>query len=87
MALAEEEDKREKAIERLAEDAGETNWVLSTVIGDEGNHTEGLRVARAGYSDIDQEAWTPLMVGRRSFGKFNREIEVGFDIVIQFQTC
>lgn len=79
-ALIEEEEKRQKAIERLAEDAGETKWVLSTVNGEEGNDTGGLRVAKAGYSDMDQEAWRPAVVGRRRFGKFNRDLEVGFVI-------
>lgn len=74
VALAEEEEQRGKAMGRLAEEAGETNWILSTVNGEEGNYVGGLRVATAGYSDIDQEAWRP---GRRSFGKFNRELEVG----------
>lgn len=74
-ALTEEEEKTEKTIERLAEEAGETKWVLSTVNGEEGNGVGGLRVAKAGYSETDQEAWRPAMVGRRSFGKFNRELE------------
>lgn len=70
-ALVEEEEKKQKAIERLAEDAGETKWVFSTVNGEEMNDSGGLRVAKAGYSDIDQEAWRPAVVGRRRFGKFN----------------
>lgn len=77
-ALTEEEEKREKTIERLAEEAGETRWVLSTVNGEEGNGVGGLRIAKAGYSDIDQEASRPAMVGRRSFGKFNKGLEVRF---------
>ena len=81
VALAEEEGKRGKAIGRLAEEAGETDWILSTVNGHGGHGLEGIRVAKAGYSDIDQEAWRPSMVGRRSFGKFNRELEVSFVII------
>ena len=76
VALAEEEEKRGKGTGRLAEEAGETDWILSTVNGDAGYGVEGIRVAKAGYSDIDQEAWRPAMIGRRSFGKFNRELEV-----------
>lgn len=79
--LTEEEEKRKKVDERLAEEAGETKWVLSTVNAEEGNDVGGLRVANSGYSDIDQEAWRPTMVGRRSFGKFNRELEVNLVIV------
>ena len=82
-ALPEEEQKKERAIERLAEEAGETKWVLSTVNG-EGNSAEGLRVTKAEYSDLDQEAWRPTIVGRRSFGKFNRELEASSVIVFYF---
>ena len=77
VALTEEEEKREKAVEKLAEDAGETKWVLSTVDGGEQTNLGGLRIVENGYSAIDQEAWKPSMVGRRSFGKFNRDLEVG----------
>lgn len=76
-ALAEDAAKREEAIERLAEEAGETKWVLSTVSGDTESGAKSLRVAMAGYSDIDQDALRPTMQGRKSFGKFNRELEVG----------
>ena len=82
VASAEEEGKREKAIERLAEEKGETNWILSTVNGDGGYGVGGLRVAKAGYSETDPEPWRPAMVGRRSFGKFNRGLEVDFVIVL-----
>lgn len=81
VALTKEEEKKEKAINRLAEEAGETKWVLSTVNGEKGNGVGGLRVANAGYSEIDQEAWRPAVSGRRSFGKFNQELEVSFVIV------
>lgn len=76
-ALGEEEEKRVNAIERLAAEAGETKWVLSTVNIGAGEDKQELRIEVAGYSDIDQDAWRPAMVGRRSFGKFNRELEVG----------
>lgn len=75
VALTQEEEKREKTVERLAEDAGETKWVLSTVDGGEQTSLGALRIVETGYSDTDQEAWRPYMVGRRSFGKFNRELE------------
>ena len=84
IALAEDGEKRGKAIERLAEEAGETNWTLSTMNG-EGEHGRGvLRVTKAGYDDIDQEAWRTATVGRRSFGRFNRELEVSLVIVFNF---
>ena len=82
--LTEEEEKRQKAIERLAEEAGETKWVLSTVNGEEGNDIGGLRVAKAGYSDIEQEAWKPAVVGRRSFGNLNRDLEASFVVAFNF---
>lgn len=66
----------QKAFERLAEEAGETKWVLSTMGKVAEVATAGLRVAKAEYSDIDQDAWKPASVGRRSFGKFNKELEV-----------
>ena len=81
VASTEEEERRGKAIGRLAEEAGETDWVLSTVNGDGGHGVKGIRVTKAGYSDIDHEAWRPAMVGRRSFGKFNQELEVSFVII------
>ncbi|KAA6409027.1 MAG: hypothetical protein FRX48_07371 [Lasallia pustulata] len=86
-ALAADEAKRSEAIDRQAAEAGETKWVLS--VRDEGrainSHAAGnLRVVTNGYVDIDcvrgmemhgEEPWRPLMVGRRSFGKFNRALE------------
>ena len=93
-ALAADEAKRSEAIDRQAAEAaeaGETKWVLS--VRDEGravnSHAAGnLRVVTKGYVDIDcargmemhsEEPWRPLMVGRRSFGKFNRALEVSLD--------
>ena len=83
-ALDEAAARREEAIERLAEEAGETKWVLSTVSGDTEGGVKGLRVAVAGYSDIDQDALKPAMQGRKSFGKFNRELEVGSVTMLHF---
>lgn len=88
-ALEAEEVKRAEAAERQGAGAGETKWVLSWVDGKEGEdrpvqEVAGLRVLRAGYSDIDdenvyaQEHWVPSVLGRRSFGRFNRELEVSF---------
>ena len=84
VALTQEAEKREKAVERLAEDAGETKWVLSTVDGEEQTSLGGLRIVETGYSTIDQEAWRPSVVGRRSFGKFNRELEVSIIFISHF---
>lgn len=89
VALDEEEAKRQTALDRLAEEAGETKWVLSTVNGitrggDEGADGRsggGLRITNAAFSEIDSEAWKPTEIGRKSFGKFNREVEVSYDVV------
>ena len=82
-AMEDEEEKREKAIEKLAEEAGETKWVLSTTgkdrIGMGGR--DALRITTTGYSDLDQEGWRPATVGRRAFGKFKRKWEVSSDEV------
>ena len=83
-ALDADAAKREEAIERLAEEAGETKWVLSTVGGDTEGGVNGLRVAMAGYSDIDHDAMRPAMQGRKSFGKFNRELEVSSVTMLLF---
>lgn len=89
-ALAAEELKRTQALERQAADAGETKWVLS--FKDQqpiAAHTP-MRIVTAGYSTIDSaggahtdtadddesETMRPGLPGRRSFGKFNRAIEV-----------
>ncbi|KAK4696110.1 hypothetical protein P7C71_g1747, partial [Lecanoromycetidae sp. Uapishka_2] len=74
-ALDDEEEKREKVIERLAEEAGETKWVLSIANGEASEVQPRFCVSTAGYSDLDQEESRPATVGRKSFGKFNRELE------------
>lgn len=87
-ALAAEEAKRSEAIERQAAEAGETKWVLS-FRDEEGavdSHAAGtMRIVTNSYTDIDratetythdEEPYKPLVVGRRSFGKFNRALEV-----------
>lgn len=72
-------------IERLAAEAGETKWVLSTVNGEAGEGKPVFRVATAGYSDLDQEAWMTSSRGRRSFGKFNQELEVCLSTVVKLK--
>ena len=84
-ALDEEQLEREKVIERLAEEAGETKWVLSTVDENTGEVWRSLRVAITGYSDIDQDKSDSATQGRQSFGKFNRELEVGSVEVLYLQ--
>ncbi|MCJ1486417.1 hypothetical protein MMC06_006594 [Schaereria dolodes] len=87
-ALAAEEAKRSDALERQAAEVGDTKWVLSFMEDDAGRmHGRANGVAHVittGYSDLDGsirpqnadgEPWRPQMVGRRSFGKFNRALE------------
>ena len=74
--MDEEELKRVKAIERIAEEAGETKWTLSTVNQDPHDSSPNLRVTMAGYSEIDDGTRTPATHGRRTFGRY-QEKEVG----------
>lgn len=89
-ALAEEEAIRQVALERQAAEAGDTRWVLS--FEDDSRlavfPTLALRVVQTGYANLDsispyqvrsvdeEPEDKPIMVGRRSFGKFNRVLEV-----------
>lgn len=89
-ALAEEEAIRQVALERQAAEAGDTRWVLS--FEDDNrlavSPTLALRVVQTGYANLDsispyqvrsleeEPEDKPIMVGRRSFGKFNRVLEV-----------
>ncbi|KAL9586637.1 MAG: hypothetical protein Q9212_000772 [Teloschistes hypoglaucus] len=79
-AAADSEDaKRAAAIERIAAEAGETKWVLSTA-GNGANGKAGerkLRFMSAGYSEIDRDSRNSSRgeEGRRSFGRFNKEVE------------
>lgn len=87
-ALESEGAKREAAIARLAAERGETKWVLSFVeTQQDGGASRRMKVVRAGYGEIDggenkvggKENGAPknMIQGRRSFGNFNRELEVG----------
>ena len=82
---AAEEAKRVEALESQTGDGGETKWVLR--FNDEVTGTDHgtWRVLNASYAELDtgmsaqgpgEEPWRPKLVGRRSFGKFNRAIEV-----------
>lgn len=83
-ALDAEEAKRSKALEKIAAEWGETKWVLSFVDEQGGERNGGLRVAKAGYGDIDGGGWgignegseRKGVSGRMSFGIFNQEVEV-----------
>ena len=79
-AVDQEQAKIEEAFERHAV-VPETKWVLSSlsVMPQVGNwHAGHLRVHETGYAEIESEVGPcrPSEMGRRSFGKFNRELEV-----------
>ena len=86
-ALEAEGAQREETMARLAAERGETRWVLSFVETQSGEgESQRMKVVRAGYGDIDggnkvdrkeSGAIKHMIQGRRSFGNFNRELEVG----------
>lgn len=91
-AIAEEEAKKQAALDKQAAELGDTRWVLNFA-----NQTESsqsypkLRVVHAGFANLDRsgdgylvgvdekegEEDRPVKGGRRSFGKFNPVLEVG----------
>lgn len=93
-AIASEEAKRQAALEKQANDAGDTRWVLSFEeqerAANGARKEKPLRVVQIGWGAIDsnrdqvkyeeeseeEEEERPAMVGRRSFGKFNKVVEV-----------
>jgi hypothetical protein len=87
-AAAAEEAKKNAFIERAAAEAGETKWVLSLSDNKPATAAPALRIVEAGYGAIDSGAPIPEsdddeeeeqsagMAGRRSFGKFNKAVEV-----------
>lgn len=79
-AVDQEQAKIEEAFDRHAV-VPETKWVLSSlsVMPQVGNwHAGHLRVHETGYAEIESEMgpYRPSEMGRRSFGRFNRELEV-----------
>lgn len=84
--MASEEAKKQAALERQAAELGDTRWVLNF---EDQKKVSGLalRVVQTGfanldaspvkiqYVDEDELEEKPAMVGRRSFGKFNKVVE------------
>ncbi|CAO1605905.1 hypothetical protein XANCAGTX0491_009409 [Xanthoria calcicola] len=71
-AVEAEDAKRAATIERIAAQAGETKWVLSTAdgVGKPSSGEKKLQFLTAGYSDIDQDIET---MGRRTFGRYRSD--------------
>lgn len=79
-AVDQEQAKIEEAFERHAV-VPETKWVLSATGArpQVGNwHAGHLRVHETGYAELENEVgpYRPSEMGRKSFGRFNRELEV-----------
>lgn len=89
-AIEREEAIRQAAVDKAAAAAGETRWTLNFKQGLHDTGKSSVHVIQAGFAAIDkstdrivdveeeeeQESQRPAIAGRKSFGKFNRTIEV-----------
>lgn len=90
-ALDAEEAKRQAALDKQAVEAGDTRWVLSFEDQEKLARVAngGLRIIQTGFAsldvptpqqikpmDDDDFGDRPAIVGRRSFAKFNKALEV-----------
>ncbi|EKD21281.1 uncharacterized protein L3040_000679 [Drepanopeziza brunnea f. sp. 'multigermtubi'] len=89
-AMASEEAKRQAALEKQAAEAGDTRWVLSFEDQKHlaPSPILALRVVQTGFASLDaspssakveydeeEEEDKPVMIGRRSYGRFNKVLE------------
>ncbi|KAI9733463.1 MAG: hypothetical protein M1818_007211 [Claussenomyces sp. TS43310] len=90
-ALASEEAIRQAALDRAGVEAGDTRWILDFERDSETSSRRiqpALRVIEAGFATIDYERpasiqihhegdkdLPPSLIGRKSFGRFNRAVE------------
>ncbi|KAG0647522.1 hypothetical protein D0Z07_6527 [Hyphodiscus hymeniophilus] len=84
-AAVEEDAKRQNALEKAAAESGDTRWVLSFEDQTVTAPNLPLRIVQTGYANLDVSSSfrpaeefgedKPVMVGRRSFGKFNKKVE------------
>jgi len=84
-AITEEERVRQAALDKAAEQAGDTHWVLKYENQDADEMSSSkkpLRIIETGYASIDNDdneldtsSGSPMVSGRRSFGQYNREVE------------
>ena len=101
-AMATEEAKRQIALEKLANEAGDTRWVLN--FEDQSSASKrSIQIEEMGFASLDHQTArrahykarkheedpepAPGLVGRRSFGKFNRVIEVCLPITTIKDLC
>lgn len=81
-ALEEEDARREKALDRLAEEAGETKWILGSIREDNIRTRENrIQIIRTGYGEIDLGRAGVMQgtygtEGRMTFGRSNTVAEV-----------
>jgi hypothetical protein len=55
LALAAEEKKQQEALDKAAQHAGETKWVLSYTDPLAGKRQESLQVTQAGFAELDED--------------------------------
>lgn len=54
-ALAEEEKKRQEALDKAAQHTGETKWVLSLQNSGDNQRRDAMKVRQAGFAELDAE--------------------------------
>ncbi|TQS38789.1 hypothetical protein Golomagni_00696 [Golovinomyces magnicellulatus] len=85
LAIAEEKKKSLAALDKLAAESGDTRWVLNYKDQECPSSATSLRVVYTGYAGLDgpsslnvamnEYEEKPTMIGRRSFGEFNKVLE------------
>lgn len=90
--MASEEAKRQVALDKLANEAGDTRWVLNFEDQNTVSTKNAIQIEEWGFATLDHQAArgkhfkgrkhednpepAPEVIGRKSFGKFNRVVEV-----------
>ena len=87
-AVAVEEAKRQAALDRQTLEGGDTKWVLSVREDSREEVNGALRVIKMGEDGVSvgegraaavgKAPWSEGVLGRRSFGMFNKAVEVRF---------
>jgi len=82
-AVDAEEEKRQAALDKAAEHAGETKWVLSFKDPLQGKRQDTMEVRQAGFAEIDAEDESEeeeeIKPVRMQFGGGVKKAEVGYD--------